>query len=446
MIGLISKLNELNKFHLFYEESINEKLLIKENVMNNINYYEEIGYRLKECKNNCVRKYKMIDESELIHILNLSINKNELPGVNPSNLEDLITEVHKLSAKLHDESEIKYSCKDIKKYFQELIEMIKDINKTAKTDITFTQKNCLKISTNLLDHNLKQFVFEYSCLVQIQYMNKNNNLKKRIFTCGERNNGFLQLYNLKNEIKDFFMKELSIDINENNLKGKYDLILSPEVASLFMHEAIGHLLEADNFEQNEYGLDIGKVVGPVFLNVIDDPTLEHMSGSFVFDDEGTEAAKKYLIKDGIIANKLGNIEFSIKEGRLLAGNARALDINYEPIIRMSNTYIKPGSDDIVSKIDNRERVIYLDEILGGNTNQNIFFMSVGKVYLFENGRKAECLNGMTISLDIIDSIRKISLVGNDLKWIHGGMCGKKSQNPLPVSMGSPHIMIKDILI
>ncbi len=88
-------------------------------------------------------------------------------------------------------------------------------------------------------------------------------------------------------------------------------ILSGRAAAVFFHEVLGHRLEGQRQRGDEEGQTFTKLLGkqilPSFMSVADDPTLTKfdgtwLSGHYSYDDEGQQARRVDLIKDGILAN------------------------------------------------------------------------------------------------------------------------------------------------
>jgi TldD protein len=74
--------------------------------------------------------------------------------------------------------------------------------------------------------------------------------------------------------------------------GRYAVVLDPALAGLFIHEAFGHLSEADFIIANPHATEmmtLGRRFGPSELNVIDDGSVPGLRGSVAFDDEGVPA-------------------------------------------------------------------------------------------------------------------------------------------------------------
>jgi len=231
--------------------------------------------------------------------------------------------------------------------------------------------------------------------------------------------------------------------------GEYTVILDPVLAGVFAHEAFGHLSESDFVYQNENMQQImvlGKRFGGKHLNIIDDPTIPNLRGSYKYDDEGTPARKTYLIREGILEGRLHSRETAAKMGERATGNARAINYLFPPIVRMSNTFIAPGSASFEEMLGDIEEGVYVKDWYGGTTSLEMFTFSAGEAYMIRRGRLAELLRPVVLTGNVFTTLQNIDAIGNDLEMNQGGGCGKGGQSPLPVSNGSPHIRIRHCVV
>ena len=231
--------------------------------------------------------------------------------------------------------------------------------------------------------------------------------------------------------------------------GEYTVVLDPVLAGVFVHEAFGHLSEADFVYENDRLRQImvlGKQFGSKELNIVDSAAIPRLRGSYKYDDEGVPATKTYLIREGELVGRLHSRETAAKMGEKPTGNARAINYHYPPIVRMTNTYIEPGSasfDDIIGDI---KEGVYAKNWFGGTTAMEMFTFSAGEAYMIRNGKLAEALRPVVLSGNVFTTLNNIDAIGNDLEMNQGGGCGKGAQMPLPVSNGSPHIRINKCLV
>ncbi len=231
--------------------------------------------------------------------------------------------------------------------------------------------------------------------------------------------------------------------------GEYTVVLDPVLAGVFVHEAFGHLSEADHIYENERLREImvlGKQFGGRELNIIDSAAVPDLRGSYKYDDEGVPATKTYLIKEGRLVGRLHSRETAAIMGEKPTGNARAMNYRFPPIVRMTNTYIEPvkGSfDDIIADI---KEGVYAKNWFGGTTSMEMFTFSAGEAYMIRNGKVAEALRPVVLTGNVFSTLNNIDAIGDDLDMNQGGGCGKGGQYPLPVSNGSPHIRIRKCLV
>jgi TldD protein len=231
--------------------------------------------------------------------------------------------------------------------------------------------------------------------------------------------------------------------------GEYTVILDPVLAGVFAHEAFGHLSESDFIYQNEslqQVMVLGKRFSGKHLNIVDDPTIPNLRGSYKYDDEGTPTRETYLIREGILEGRLHSRETAATMGERATGNARAINYLFPPIVRMSNTFIEPGSASFEEMLGDIEEGVYVKDWYGGTTSLEMFTFSAGEAYMIRRGKLAELLRPVVLTGNVFTTLQNIDAIGNDLEMNQGGGCGKGGQYPLPVSNGSPHIRIRHCVI
>jgi len=231
--------------------------------------------------------------------------------------------------------------------------------------------------------------------------------------------------------------------------GTYTVVLDPILAGVFCHEAFGHLSESDFVYENDRMKEImvlGRQFGQPHLNIVDGAAVPDLRGSFKYDDEGVPAQKTDLIRDGILVGRLHSRETAGKMGERVTGNARALDYRFPPIVRMTNTYIEPGNISFEELIADIDEGVYARNWFGGTTSMEMFTFSAGEAYMIRNGKVAELLRPVKLTGNLFTTLMNIDALGNDMDFNQGGGCGKGGQMPLPVSNGSPHIRIQDVVV
>lgn len=233
--------------------------------------------------------------------------------------------------------------------------------------------------------------------------------------------------------------------------GTYTVVCDPHLAGVFVHEAFGHLSEGDNVADDprmQEILKLGRRFGEDYLNIWDTGLDPGLRGYLQYDDEGVPTEKTWLIKDGVLVGRLHSRETAGRMGEKPTGNARAISYRFPPIPRMRNTCIGNGPhgsfNDLIKDI---KLGIYAMESSGGQTNGELFTFTAGQAFMIRDGKVAERVRDVTLGGNVFDTLRNITGVAGDYHVQDGaGGCGKGGQMPLPVSHGSPHIRIKDVLI
>ncbi|WP_352420359.1 TldD/PmbA family protein [Proteiniborus sp.] len=231
--------------------------------------------------------------------------------------------------------------------------------------------------------------------------------------------------------------------------GKYTVIFAPIATGVFTHESFGHKSEADFMVGDEAMMKewtIGKKVGADNLSIVDKGDILG-SGFVPFDDEGTKANKTYLIKNGILSGRLHSsvTAESLKENP--TGNARALNFEFEPIVRMTSTYIEAGDKTKEELISEVKEGILIKEINHGS-GMSTFTIAPRVSYMIRNGKIAEPVNIAVVSGNVMETLHNIDGISDEVEILSFslGGCGKFEQWPLPVGMGGPYIRVNNITV
>lgn len=227
-------------------------------------------------------------------------------------------------------------------------------------------------------------------------------------------------------------------------KGDFPVILSPKVAGVFAHESFGHKSEADFMvgdETMKKEWTIGKQIASPILSIVDSG-LEEGSGYVPFDDDGTAAKKTYLIEKGVLKGRLHSAVTADILGEELTGNSRALDCTFEPIVRMTTTYIE-GGDSTFEELVSKVKFGYFIKDCNHGSGMSTFTIAPNKAYEIKDGKITRPVRISVISgnvfetLGLIDGLSKNTEIEIDVT----GGCGKMEQSPLPVGLGGPYVSV-----
>ena len=242
-------------------------------------------------------------------------------------------------------------------------------------------------------------------------------------------------------------------------------ILSGRASAVFFHEVLGHRLEGQRQRGDEEGQTFTKLLGkqilPSFLSVADDPTVKEfegtpLSGHYNYDDEGQQARRVDLIKDGVLEtflmSRLPIASFSNSNGHGRGETGRM------PTGRQGNLIVtssKTASDKELRQmlIDEAKRQgkpygLYFEDISSGfavTTRRSpqafqVIPLVVYRVYV--DGRPDELVRGVSIVGTPQAALNRILATG-DKQDVFNGICGAESGS-IPVSAVAPSMLVSEI--
>ncbi|MDD1718472.1 MAG: TldD/PmbA family protein [Methanoregulaceae archaeon] len=228
--------------------------------------------------------------------------------------------------------------------------------------------------------------------------------------------------------------------------GIMNAVLDQELAGVFAHEAVGHASEGDLVQEGSSVLAgrIGEKIGNPGLTIVDDPTLPEF-GFEPVDAEGSRVARTEIIRKGVVNSYLHSRETLAAVGNGLSGHARAMP-GEPPLVRMSNTFIENGDSAFDEIIGECRQGILLKGSRGGQVDpgRGVFQFNAEYGYLIVDGEIGSMVRDVSLSGEILQTLHGIALLGNDRKMSQG-YCGKGGQS-VPVSDGSPHVLLRDAVV
>jgi TldD protein len=227
--------------------------------------------------------------------------------------------------------------------------------------------------------------------------------------------------------------------------GEMTVVLGPGWPGILLHEAVGHGLEADfnRKKTSAFSDRIGQKVASPLCTVIDDGTIHSRRGSLNVDDEGATTQRNVLIENGILRGYLQDKLSSRLLRSTSTGSGRRESYKCIPMPRMTNTFMLAGESDPEEIIRSVSKGMYCANFGGGQVDitSGNFVFSASESYLIENGRITRPVRGATLIGNGPESMKNVSMVGNDLKLDEGvGICGKEGQS-VPVGVGIPTVRI-----
>lgn len=230
--------------------------------------------------------------------------------------------------------------------------------------------------------------------------------------------------------------------------GPLPIVLNGLGGGVLFHEACGHGLEADHVlkDSSVYANRLGERVASPLVTLLDDGTVENQWGTFTHDDEGHLAGKNTLIQDGVLVDYMWDATQGEKTRRTSSGNGRRQSYSHLPMVRMTNTYLQPGTSTPEEIIADTEYGIYVAKLGGGqvNTATGDFVFGMTEAYLIENGQITAPLRDANLIGNGPEVLANIDAVATDFAIVPG-TCGKDGQS-VAVGCGQPTLRITSVTV
>ncbi len=232
--------------------------------------------------------------------------------------------------------------------------------------------------------------------------------------------------------------------------GDMEVVLGPGSPGVLLHEAVGHGLEADFNRKGTSAFSgrIGQRVAGDKVTVLDSGNIAFKRGSIHVDDEGETSRENVLIENGILRGYMNDKLSAKLTGAAHTGNGRRESYQQMPMPRMTNTYMLQGEEDPEEIVRSVKRGLYAVHFGGGSVDitSGKFVFSASEAYLIEDGKITAPVRDATLIGNGPETLKYVSMVGNDLALDEGvGNCGKQGQW-VPVSMGMPTIKLDHMTV
>ncbi len=267
---------------------------------------------------------------------------------------------------------------------------------------------------------------------------------------GRKSLGYFEDWSPERHAKEAVRQALVLLDAREAPAGQMEVVLAPGDSGILLHEAVGHGLEADFNRKgtSNYTGQIGKNVASSLCTVVDDPTLLQNRGSINVDDEGAEPRRNVLIENGVLASYMHDRLSARHYGTEPSGNGRRENFSSVPMPRMTNTVLLAGPHDPEEIIRSVKRGVFAKTFGGGQVDisNGDFVFSLTESYLIENGQLTAPLKGVNLIGNGPETLREVSMLGNDVALSDGiWTCGKDGQS-VPVGVGCPTIKISRITV
>ena len=232
--------------------------------------------------------------------------------------------------------------------------------------------------------------------------------------------------------------------------GEMDVVLGAGWPGVMLHEAVGHGLEGDfnRKKTSAFAGLMGRQVAAKGVTVVDDGTMASRRGSLSIDDEGTPTNRTVLIEDGVLVGYMQDRQNARLMKMRPTGNGRRESYGHVPMPRMTNTYMLAGGRDPAEIIASVKDGIYAVSFGGGQVDitSGKYVFQCTEAYRIENGKVGAPVKGAMLIGNGPTDLKRVAMVGNDLKLDTGvGTCGKNGQG-VPVGVGQPTLRMERITV
>jgi TldD protein len=232
--------------------------------------------------------------------------------------------------------------------------------------------------------------------------------------------------------------------------GEMPVVLAAGWPGILVHEAVGHGLEGDHVRKGMSmfkGL-VGKRVASKGVSIVDSGTVPYNRGSLAIDDEGSPTNETVLVEDGILRGFMQDRLSARLSKSTRSANARRQTYAHAPLPRMTNTFMLPGRFTRDEVLGSLKRGLYVTKLDNGQVDiaSGNFVFTTGQAYWVERGRIVHPVMNITLAGSGLATLKRISMVANDLQFdTGGGVCSKQEQH-LPVSVGQPTIRVDSMVV
>jgi PmbA protein len=200
--------------------------------------------------------------------------------------------------------------------------------------------------------------------------------------------------------------------------GKYTLMLEPEVSASLIDE-IGDMFCASEVHKGRSLMAgrLGSEVAAKSVTLVDDARIPRKLGTSAVDAEGVSTGRTVLIESGAANAYMYNLQHAAKDGVKSTGNA-SRGFASLPDVGTSNLILRPGAETPESLMKNVRRGVFVTELMGLHTINSVTgdFSLGAKGVCVENGELRGPVAGITIADNLMDFLKKIVAVGNDLTF------------------------------
>ncbi len=447
-----NSLNNMDDGELFLETSQSESFSFDDGVLKSANFNSNIGFGLRSVigeRSGYAHSSEMSEDAIKRAAQTVSAIKNGYEGQINLDINPQKTNLH-LYSEENPLSGVEFSVKtallaEIDEYLRKLNPLIKQVSVSLSGEWQAVE---IMRAGGFVTGDIRPLVrLNISVIVE-----KNGRMERGSYGMGGREGyqSFITRESWQNAANETLRQAL---VNLESIPapaGEMEVVLGNGWPGILLHEAIGHGLEGDfnRKKTSAFSNLLGQRVAAPGVTVVDDGTIENRRGSLSIDDEGTPSSRTVLIEDGILKGYMQDRMNARLMGVKPTGNGRRESFAHQPMPRMTNTVMQNGDKTHEEIISSVKKGLYAANFGGGQVDitSGKFVFSASEAYLIEDGKITRPVKGATLIGNGPDVLKKVKMIGNNMKMDPGiGTCGKAGQG-VPVGVGQPSMLIGGLTV
>jgi TldD protein len=230
-------------------------------------------------------------------------------------------------------------------------------------------------------------------------------------------------------------------------EGHYPVVLGAGWGGAWLHEAVGHRLEADALA-GARPVRPGTRLARPDVHLSDDPWRPEGRATMQWDDEAHPTAPVRLVEAGVVTALLTDRAHTMRYGLPGTGHARRQDYRQAPLPRMTNLILEPGTATPADLLADVSDGLYVTMPGSGRVEpeHDRFVLEVVEGWRIVQGRLTVPVNDVVLEGTLSTALDALVGVGNDPRLETArGVCRKAGQS-VPVSVEMPTVLLSALQV
>ncbi|MEM9406095.1 MAG: metallopeptidase TldD-related protein [Acidobacteriota bacterium] len=221
------------------------------------------------------------------------------------------------------------------------------------------------------------------------------------------------------------------------------VVLGPQAAAVFLHEAVAHTLEVDTLAASgDPRAALGMALASPALTVFDDPETAPRAVRRTSDDEGMPVVRRCLLRRGAVEQLIADRFWAEKVDGLIPGAGRRADRSYLPGPRSYHLEVMPGEESPQRLLSSVAEGIYVPLFVKGQLDsvRGTCRLDAPGALQIQNGEISGRLGRCRFQAPAADLLGAVAEVASDAQVTGAGWCAKSDQR-LPVWATTPTLLL-----